>query len=338
MTIVIVNFIAMKKVLSRCFEARLISLITMLVSFVISMLCAAQMPIWRHVFVSISMASSSLILYPTLYDKGPKNRICQIFLLIMVPPLLVWCPSLWGVVALSIFVLLCYILSDIVRSCKSMTEALDTSALCKSIVQTSKSVGLAIYSLIVVLAVILEPYTYLFIALNLTLVIFYLYVFYRSRYGRISLGGCRQESRLMDAIEESNDSLVMACSDNTLKRVYDSLLDYMEKEKPFLNPSLKMEDLYPAVCTNRTYLSAAINKFSGLGFPKFVHKYRVDYAIKLMHKNPKLTIVELAKKSGYNSDTNLGNAFAMFHLPTPGAYKRNIIAQQALQSPSSSEE
>ena len=53
--------------------------------------------------------------------------------------------------------------------------------------------------------------------------------------------------------------------------------------------------------TNGKYVSMAVNTHFGCSFSEYINNLRIAYARQLMKDNPKMTIVEVAHKSGYTS-------------------------------------
>ncbi len=80
----------------------------------------------------------------------------------------------------------------------------------------------------------------------------------------------------------------------------------MRTEKPYLNPNLKITDMMGYLKTNRTYLSAFINKEYGVNFSSFINMYRLEELDKLL-ANPKYTsynnlyLITLAGFGSYDS-------------------------------------
>ncbi|MCW3787095.1 AraC family transcriptional regulator [Plebeiibacterium sediminum] len=86
------------------------------------------------------------------------------------------------------------------------------------------------------------------------------------------------------------------------KELYHRLISYFDKEKPYLNPELKIDDLIGDLGTNRTHLSNAINLNSGKNFNKFVNDYRIEFAKQYMRENKNNSLKEdVAYKSGFGS-------------------------------------
>lgn len=50
---------------------------------------------------------------------------------------------------------------------------------------------------------------------------------------------------------------------------------YLENEKPYLNPEFKITDMAKDLFSNRTYISAFINREYGMNFNRFINNYRL---------------------------------------------------------------
>ena len=76
-----------------------------------------------------------------------------------------------------------------------------------------------------------------------------------------------------------------------------------------LRHNLKISDVAAELCTNRLYVSTAINEEVGISFSDYINRKRVNYAIHLMRVNPQLTIYEIADLSGFSSDKSFYRNF-----------------------------
>ena len=76
---------------------------------------------------------------------------------------------------------------------------------------------------------------------------------------------------------------------------------WMEQEKPYLNPDLRLTDLQRVLPINRTYLSQFINTEYGCSFYRFVTRYRIEEAKRLMREQPYLKMQDIAQQSGFSS-------------------------------------
>ncbi|MBR2102719.1 MAG: AraC family transcriptional regulator [Prevotella sp.] len=75
----------------------------------------------------------------------------------------------------------------------------------------------------------------------------------------------------------------------------------MERDQLFLKNDLRLNDLAQQLGTNGKYVSMAVNTHFGCSFSEYINNLRIAYARQLMKDNPKMTIVEVAHKSGYTS-------------------------------------
>lgn len=88
------------------------------------------------------------------------------------------------------------------------------------------------------------------------------------------------------------------------------LEQWLEEEKPYLNPNFKLMDLMQVLPMNRTYLSQFINDTYNCSFYQFVNRYRVEDAKRLMQQNPEMKIAEVASLSGFSSQAALSRVFS----------------------------
>ncbi len=79
--------------------------------------------------------------------------------------------------------------------------------------------------------------------------------------------------------------------------------EYMRRSKPYTNPNLRITDIAVDLNTNRTYISAFINREYGMNFNRLVNSYRLRELEKLRFSSAgaSLSNVELIIASGFNS-------------------------------------
>lgn len=87
------------------------------------------------------------------------------------------------------------------------------------------------------------------------------------------------------------------------------LEEWMEQEKPYLNPEFKLIDLRAILPMNRTYLSQLINRAYGCNFYQFVTNYRIEEAKRLMREHPDMKVHEVAQLSGFASASVFSRTF-----------------------------
>lgn len=91
----------------------------------------------------------------------------------------------------------------------------------------------------------------------------------------------------------------------------DTLLAYMDNERPYLDPDLSLVDLARRLKTNASVLSPVINAGTGKNFNDFINQYRVD-AFKqqaLDPANQHLSLLGIALDCGFNSKATFNRAF-----------------------------
>jgi len=78
---------------------------------------------------------------------------------------------------------------------------------------------------------------------------------------------------------------------------------YIKKERPYLETKLKITDLVYPLGTNRSYLSAFINKEYGMNFNRYINRLRLEELARLRRepKNGHLTETELIQMAGFGT-------------------------------------
>ncbi len=108
--------------------------------------------------------------------------------------------------------------------------------------------------------------------------------------------------------------------DKKMNNLYSRVMLYMTEKKPFLDPDFHMEDMAEDLYSNKLYLSKTINILSGRNFRQFVNYYRVQYAVSLFKKDPRLKVSEAASMSGFNSTVSFNMAFKVNMGKTPSEW------------------
>jgi AraC-like DNA-binding protein len=108
---------------------------------------------------------------------------------------------------------------------------------------------------------------------------------------------------LSNAKEDLNQNIDI--SDEVQKKILDKLLFEFEHNKIYLNNQLNIMDVVDIIGTNRTYISAIINKQYNLNFCSFVNNYRLEELKRIITENPNLNKVTLAENSGFGSFSSM---------------------------------
>lgn len=102
------------------------------------------------------------------------------------------------------------------------------------------------------------------------------------------------------------------------------LEQWMETEKPYLDPNFKLIDLMRALPMNRSYLSEFINTTYGCTFYQFVTRYRIEEAKRIMRENSELKMADVAARSGFSSQSAFFRIFIRETGQTPREWCKNF--------------
>ena len=103
------------------------------------------------------------------------------------------------------------------------------------------------------------------------------------------------------------------------------LESYMEQEKPYLIPSLTLNDLAEKVSIPPRYLSQIVNESLGKNFFDFVNSYRIEEAKQMLQdsSNSGFNILELLFEVGFNTKSVFNRVFKNYTGMTPTEYKKS---------------
>lgn len=140
----------------------------------------------------------------------------------------------------------------------------------------------------------------------------------------ITYKGVRQ--RVTTEITNGNDSNTETIDTKIEGELKTKLINYMESQKPYLDPELTLVDLAKQLSISRNQLSAIINSGIGDNFYSFVNQYRVEEVKKLIQEDSKkqYTIMALASDAGFNSKSSFNNIFKKVTGLTPSEYRDGL--------------
>ena len=107
---------------------------------------------------------------------------------------------------------------------------------------------------------------------------------------------------------------------DTATKKHDELLEFMEKEKPYLNPKLTLTELAHSLTISTNHLSQIINQYEQVNFHDFVNKYRVEEFIQKVQSNKNFSLLAHALDSGFNSKSTFNGVFKKFKSVTPSQF------------------
>ena len=129
-----------------------------------------------------------------------------------------------------------------------------------------------------------------------------------------------------DIILEEKKSQPLVVNQEEYNEELLKLQQYMIEEKPFLNPSLTIQDISSGIGIPVRDLSLLINHKLDQHFFDFINTYRIENAMKILNdatKN-KVTILEILYEVGFNSKSSFNTAFKKHTGTTPTSYRKAI--------------
>lgn len=114
-----------------------------------------------------------------------------------------------------------------------------------------------------------------------------------------------------------------------MEQIEERLLDYMQREKPYLNAHLTIGEFAAAISSTEADISLLLNNKMNINWSNFVNAYRVDEMKQRLLKGglDKYTITTLAEQCGFVSKTTFYRVFKQITGMTPAEYyKQNNIS------------
>jgi AraC-like DNA-binding protein len=103
-----------------------------------------------------------------------------------------------------------------------------------------------------------------------------------------------------------------------------ALKDYMDKEKPYLNPGYSLPDLAAGLRVSVHQLSQVINEGLGKSFFEMLAEYRIIAAKDILAVQKHIKIEEIAEMVGYSSKSSFNTAFKKITGLTPSEYRSTL--------------
>lgn len=125
-------------------------------------------------------------------------------------------------------------------------------------------------------------------------------------------------------ISEDKNTGPLAVDEKEYKEELSKLKKYMEEDKPFLNPSLTIQDVSREIKIPVRDLSVLINHKLDQHFYDFVNTYRITCAMDILKDvtKSKVTVLEILYEVGFNSKSSFNTAFKKHTGQTPTAYRK----------------
>jgi AraC-like DNA-binding protein len=127
-----------------------------------------------------------------------------------------------------------------------------------------------------------------------------------------------------EIILEEKESEPLAENEKSQDETLSKLEQFMLTEKPFLNPSLTIQDISNTIQIPTRELSILINHQLNQHFYDFVNSYRIEQAKEILKDSTKskVTILEILYEVGFNSKSSFNTAFKKHTGYTPTDYRK----------------
>lgn len=138
------------------------------------------------------------------------------------------------------------------------------------------------------------------------------------------------DSIVSDARSDGADS---SGRDDMLGELFLKLERAMKADKVFLQKNLTVDALAEHLATNRTYLSKAINSYSGMTFYRYLDMWRIKEAVRIISESSqKILLKQLSDDLGYSSPSVFYKAFKRETGCLPSQFMRESSTARADQS------
>ena len=105
-------------------------------------------------------------------------------------------------------------------------------------------------------------------------------------------------------------------------RLYAQLERLVDTESIHLNPNYTLEDAANRLSTNALYVSQVTNFFSGLSFPNYLNRRRLDALATALRERPEASLSELWGEAGFGSYSSLNRFLRNYHGKSPSEFAR----------------
>lgn len=119
----------------------------------------------------------------------------------------------------------------------------------------------------------------------------------------------------------ADDAVPTSCEPSELSLRIQKL---MEQEQMFRQQNLKISDLVKRLGTNRNYVYMTINREMGISFAEYINRLRIEYAVKLIDKDPDCHLGQVAEESGFSSSSSFYRNFKVFMGVSPKEYQNKL--------------
>ena len=132
----------------------------------------------------------------------------------------------------------------------------------------------------------------------------------------------------LDYDEEKQKYVGSALTEQEKSMLKSKLMLLLEVEKVYLQPDLTVDELAEKVGAAPKKISQVINESFGQTFFDLINTNRIEEAKRIMRDStdPKLTVLEIMYRSGFNSKSSFNSIFRKKTGLTPGEFKKRLTS------------
>lgn len=129
--------------------------------------------------------------------------------------------------------------------------------------------------------------------------------------------------KLLNGVQEKSKYANSVLTENALKKYAHELSQFMNTQKPYLDPSVTLEELAQKLSIPGWQLSQVINEYYNQNFFNYINSHRIEEAKQLLSRsdNGKKTVLQILYEVGFNSKSTFNSAFKKHTGITPSQYK-----------------
>ena len=182
---------------------------------------------------------------------------------------------------------------------------------------------LCLFSLIWLVLTVVDVF---FMGYQLPYLYFYPYYFliaYLSYF--IGFSNYYRSPAIVPALPKPVKTTKAMLSDQQMETFKEQLTHLMDAQRLYLNSSLRAQDVAKALGTNVQTLSYVLNQGLNVSFHDFINQLRVDHVKSCLNTTDlgHLSLLGIAKESGFNSESSFYRIFKKFTGLTPKGYLKS---------------
>jgi AraC-like DNA-binding protein len=133
------------------------------------------------------------------------------------------------------------------------------------------------------------------------------------------------QNKFFTGIEMNTINGSVKLTETQIEQYTEMIANYMKMKKPYLVPSITIDEISEDLSIPSWQLSHVINKSFRENFFNFMNEYRIEEAKKRLEdpEDTDRTILEILYESGFNSKSTFNHVFKQHTGMTPSEFKRH---------------